>query len=375
VALSLRQKIGQNFFIGLSGKELTDEERSFIIANNIGGVVLFARNCETPEQIHQLICQVQEAGQKSEEKVPLWVGIDMEGGRVHRLKSPFTIWPAMRQLGKLDSPSMAFRFAEALGRELKAVGINLNFSPSVDVLTNPMNQVIGDRALSSDPEQVSKLGSGIVRGFIKADILPVAKHFPGHGQTSVDSHVDLPVESTTLSELKERELIPFKKVFRARLDIVMTAHVLFQAIDPDWPASLSEVFLHQILRKDIGYRGLVITDDLDMGALRNRWSQEEIAVQAVHAGAHFLLYCNDPSSPEKAITAIEKALESNIISKNIIENNHKLAIELKSKKLKSYSVSSYNELKHFIGCGEHQELALAIKEGRILEATSQADSA
>ncbi len=318
-------KIGQLLIIGVRGKILTQDEAEFIVKNNIGGVVLFARNIESPEQVHQLCTQIQATRHKTRDKLPLFIGIDQEGGRVARLKAGFTPWPAMGLLGKLDSTSVAFKLAMCMGAEMRAVGINLDFAPCVDVFTNPKNTVIGDRALSSDPEQVAKLASALVRGFIKSGIIPCAKHFPGHGNTLVDSHEDLPVENIDLDRLKSVELVPFKKVFRARLDMVMTAHIQFPKIDPQYPVTLSEIFIKKMLREELRYRQLVVTDDLDLGALAKNYSVAEIAVRALEAGNDILLYCNKFDHPQIAIDAIEKALKD---PARLPSENERLSVRL-----------------------------------------------
>ena len=253
----------------------------------------------------------------------------MEGGRVARLKAPFTQWPAIQRLGQIDSTSVAFRFAMGMASELKAVGINLDFAPCVDVLTNPKNVLIGDRALSSDPEMVAKLGSALVRGFVKGGIIPCAKHFPGHGHTVIDSHLDLPVEDLDLKRLQDVELIPFKKVFRARLDMVMTAHIKFPKIDAEWPVTLSKTFIQDILRKEMRYRKVVVSDDLDMLALANHYAVEKIPVLALQAGCDILLYCNNFDHPQMAISAIEKALKDHHLTAKQIDESYNRVVSLK----------------------------------------------
>src|SRR5580698_798372 len=198
----MRDKIGQLMIIGLRDTTLSQDEAEFIVRNNIGGVILFARNIESPEQVHRLCQSIQQLRMKTRDKLPLFISIDMEGGRVARLKKPFTVWPAISQLGTIDSTSLSFKMAMAMGEELSAVGINLDFAPCVDVLTNPSNKVIGDRSISADPEQVAKHASALVRGYIKSGVVACAKHFPGHGNTLVDSHDDLPVENLDLERLK-----------------------------------------------------------------------------------------------------------------------------------------------------------------------------
>jgi beta-N-acetylhexosaminidase len=358
-------KVGQLLFIGIKGKTLTQDDAEFIITNNIGGVILFARNIESPEQVHALCTQIQAVRHKTRDKLPLFIGIDQEGGRVARLKAPFTLWPPLAEIGKLDSTSVAFKFAMNMGTELKAVGVNTDFAPCVDVYTNPKNTVIGDRALSSDPEQVAKLASALVRGYIKSGIIPCAKHFPGHGNTLIDSHDDLPVENATLERLKEVELVPFKKVFRARLDMVMTAHIKFPQIDPEFPATLSEKFIKNILREDLRYRGLVVTDDLGMGALAKHFSVEEIAVRALQAGCDILMFCNKFDDQKVALEAIQKALKDHKISAKQIDESYARVVALKKDMLTNPDPPEFAKASSLIGHSEHQRLSQAIKAGSV----------
>jgi beta-N-acetylhexosaminidase len=358
-------KIGQLLIIGIRGKTLTQDEAEFIVKNNIGGVVLFARNIESPEQVHQLCTQLQAVRHKTRDKLPLFIGVDQEGGRVARLKSGFTQWPAMAHVGKLESTSVAFKLAMCMGAEMRAVGINLDFAPCVDVFSNPKNTVIGDRALSTDPEQVAKLASALVRGFIKGGIIPCAKHFPGHGNTLVDSHEDLPVENSDLEHLKNVELVPFKKVFRARLDMVMTAHIKFPKIDPDYPVTLSEIFIKKMLREELRYRQLVVTDDLDMGALAKHYSVEEIAVRALEAGNDILLYCNKFEHPQMALDAIDKALKDHRLSAKQIDESYNRVVTLKKDVLKDPDPIEFTKAKDQIAHADHERLSKAIVAGSV----------
>jgi beta-N-acetylhexosaminidase len=358
-------KIGQLFIIGLRGKVLTQDEAEFIVKNNIGGVVLFARNIESPEQVHQLCTQIQATRHKTRDKLPLFIGIDQEGGRVARLKSGFTLWPPMAAVGKLDSTSVAFKLAMCMGLEMRAVGVNLDFAPCVDVFTNPKNTVIGDRALSTDPEQVAKLASALVRGFIKSGIIPCAKHFPGHGNTLADSHEELPVEDCDLERLKNVELVPFKKVFRARLDMVMTAHIKFPQIDPKYPVTLSEIFIKKMLREDMRYRQLVVTDDLDMGALAKHFSVEEIAVRALEAGNDILLYCNKFDHPQMALDAIEKALKDHRLAAKQIDESYARVVALKKDVLKEPDPPGFAKASSVIAQADHERLSKAIAAGSV----------
>lgn len=370
--MTLREKLGQLLTVGIAGTELTSDEEVFLTTNNIGGVVLMGRNCKDPEQVHRLCSQIQALRQKTNSKAPFFISIDMEGGRVARLKEPFTRWPALKKLGDLDSASLAFNMALAMGQELRAVGINLDFAPCIDVLTNPKNTVIGDRAISSNPEIVSKIASALVRGYMKAEVITCAKHFPGHGNTLLDSHEELPIEESSLARLHEVELFPFKKAIRSRVDMVMMSHVLFKNIDPDYPASLSQVLTQKLLRDELRFRGLIVTDDLDMKALTKYQTIEEIPVRAIEAGSDQLLYCNDPSVPPRAMEALERAVQSGRISLARIEDSFQRVTKCKRESLISIDPKPWSEVKKWIGCSEHLALAQAIDEGRIPEGlTSQ----
>ena len=362
----MKNLIGQHFIIGLKGTTLNKEEADFIVKNNIGGVILFKRNIESPQQLHALTNALNALRSQTPDKAPLFISIDMEGGRVHRLPPPFTQWPALAQLGKIDSTAVAFKFAYSMGMELRSVGINLNFAPSVDVLTNPANQVIGDRSISHNPEEVAKIASAVVRGYIKAGVLPVAKHFPGHGNTLLDSHEELPIEQKTLAELEACELIPFKKVIRARLDMVMSSHIKFPKIDPDWPVTLSKIFITDILKQALRYKNLVITDDLGMKALTKHYDLNSIVLGALGAGCHILLFCNEFDTPAKAFEILEKAAADKSLSQSILRENHKMIMALKKDSLGGAAID-FESMTRTIGHPEHIKLAKAMSQGAVPE--------
>lgn len=363
----MRKLLGQHMVIGVSGHSLTAGEKKFIVDNNISGVVLFSRNIESPKQIRDLCAEIQSLRSQTIERTPFYIGIDMEGGRVARLASPFTEWPPLQKLGDLDSPTVSFHFAMAMGRELKAVGINLDFAPCIDVFSNPKNTVIGDRAVSSDPEIVAKHASALIRGYLKSEVIPCGKHFPGHGGTIVDSHLDLPVETAGLDQLNACELIPFKKAFRSRMDFLMTAHIRFEKIDSEWPVTLSEVFLKQMLRNEMRYKGLVITDDLDMHALANHYDKHVIPVRAMQAGADLLLYCNEADSPARALDDLEKAVKDGFLKKSDLETTYKRILAMKKESLVNVDPPPFSEGQQWIGHVDHQSLSKAIAEGVVPE--------
>lgn len=361
----LRQQIGQTFIIGFQGPNPSNEVKKFITTNNIGGVILFDRNIESPTQLGELTNSLQELVPKRKDKDQLFVSIDMEGGRVARLKAPFTQWPPMKILGEIGSASLGFKFAETMGKELLAVGINLNYSPCVDILTNDKNTVIGDRSFGNDPEEVAKMSSSLVRGFLKANILPCIKHFPGHGDTLVDSHEDLPIVEHDLSRLEKMEFIPFKKSFRARACLLMTAHLKLSKVDPEWPATLSHKILQDILRKSMGYRNAIMTDDMEMKAMTKHYEVEAAAVQAVKAGCNILLYCHTLEVQQRALEAVLKAVVDGQIPKDVIEKNYAMVMRLKKETLKPYAPVEIGKIGENNGHPDHLALSKQIARKEI----------
>jgi beta-N-acetylhexosaminidase len=295
----------------------------------------------------------------------MFISIDMEGGRIARLKPPFTQWPPMKLLGEMGSASLGFKFAETMGAELTAVGINLNYSPCVDVFTNPKNTVIGDRAFSTDPEVVAKLASSVVRGFLKAGVIPCVKHFPGHGDTLVDSHEDLPVVDHDLARLEKVEFVPFKKTFRARVELLMTAHLMATKLDPEWPATLSPHILQEILRKKLGYRNAIMTDDMEMKAITKNYGVEQAAVQSVKAGCTILLYCHTLAVQEQALEALVKAVQDKQIPEAVIDANYQMVQRIKKETFAGLKQVSKDEMLKVVGHPEHVTLSKQIARKEI----------
>lgn len=365
--MTLQEIVGQHLIVGVSGHALTADEKKFISGQNIGGVILFGRNVSEPKQVLELCKEIQALRKSQISQIPLTISIDQEGGRVARLKKPFTIWPPLKQLGVADSPNLSYQFAHCMGLELRSVGINLDYAPVLDVFTNPENKVIGDRAVSSDPNMVAKQASALVRGYLKAGIIPCGKHFPGHGNTLVDSHEDLPKEDSDLPRLEKVELIPFKKAFKSGLDLVMTSHISFPKVDPVWPVTLSEIFLKKLLRDEMRYKGIVITDDLGMGAVAKNYDIKQIPVRALQAGVDILLYCNVPEAPPIAIDAIHEAVGNGALKKEDLESSFQRIKAWKATHLKeNLLLPQANELS-IVGCKEHLDLAQAMTEGRTPE--------
>lgn len=347
--------------IGLDGYVLTDKEKIFLTENNIGGVTLFGRNVQSPKQVAELTREIRALSSQTASKMPFLIGVDQEGGRVARLREPFTVWPPMAALGKLDSPTASYNFAFALGEELAGVGINLDYAPCLDVFTNPQNTVIGDRAISGDPQVVGKHALALLRGFVQAGIIPCGKHFPGHGNTFIDSHEDLPVENADLQRLENVEFVPFKKAFEAGLDLVMTAHILCPKIDPDWPATLSEIFLQKILRQSLGFAGVVITDDMDMKAMAKYYDRAQLPVRALLAGADMILYCNEPDIPPMALDSLERALNDGVLKEANLRQSYARIAKLKADHLAKLSEPPIPPA-DWKSSAEHRELSQSVRQ-------------
>jgi beta-N-acetylhexosaminidase len=236
--------------------------------------------------------------------MPPFITVDQEGGRVARLPEPALTLPSMRSLGRLGDTQLIERAAEAVGRGLLALGFNCNFAPVLDVDSNPLNPIIGDRSFSDKPTVVADCGLAFVRGLHRGGVLACGKHFPGHGDTTRDSHLELPRVERTIDELMQTELAPFREAVASSIDALMTAHVVFSALDPSSPATLSRAVISDLLRGSWGYQGLVISDDLEMGAIRQSHSLEASAVAAVRAGCDLLLVCHSTQVASRVLDAL-----------------------------------------------------------------------
>lgn len=300
----MRRTAGQLVIAGFDGHTLPVDTRALAREFDLGGVIYFARNVDTPEQVAELS---REAAGLARE-TPLWISVDQEGGRVARLKRPFTEWPPMATLGRSGSEALAGRFARALARELRAVGINLDYAPVLDVHTNPDNPVIGDRAFAENARDVARFGRAIIDALQGEGVAACGKHFPGHGDTSTDSHHELPVLDHGPDRFQDVELVPFRAAVDAGVACIMTAHVLVPAYDAERPATLSRRLVHDVLKQDLGYEGLVISDDLAMKAVSARWDAGAAMVAALAAGCDAVLLC-DPK-PEEQVAAIEAVIHA-----------------------------------------------------------------
>jgi beta-N-acetylhexosaminidase len=303
----IRHHVGQLAIAGFDGHTIPADLRSLAREFDLGGIILFARNVDAPDQV----AEISREAQTLAHDLPLWVSVDQEGGRVARLKAPFTEWPPMMTLGRSGDEQLAQRFARALATELKAVGISLDYAPVLDIHTNPKNPVIGDRALAERAEDVARLGRVIITTLQDAGIAACGKHFPGHGDTSTDSHHELPLVEHPPDRLDAVELVPFRTAIAAGVASIMTAHLLIPAYDDERPATLSPAIVDGLLKKKLGYHGLVLSDDLEMRAISGRLGVPEATVAAIAAGCDAVLMCGTGQDAQAAsLEAVIRAVEA-----------------------------------------------------------------
>ena len=355
VPSAFRRDIGQLLIGSLPGTTLTPELRSLAKEFSLGGVILFARNIEAPEQVAELSTDVQQLASE----VPLWVSVDQEGGRVARLKKPFTEWPPMAVLGRSGDTALAGRFAAALAAELRAVGITLDYAPVLDIHTNPKNPIIGDRALAEDADGVARLGATIVRGLQDHGVAACGKHFPGHGDTSVDSHLELPVVEHPPDRIRRVECVPFREAIRAEVAFIMTAHVLVPSLDAEKPATLSPRIVQRLLREELGFPGVILSDDLEMKAIAKSYAVPEAAVEAIAAGCDGALICSgDVDAQAATLEALVHAVEQDRIPFTRLEDALKRQRRAKERFLSSPVAAGRDvRLTQVLGCDAHQRVA------------------
>jgi beta-N-acetylhexosaminidase len=354
--LPLRRRLGQLLIGSLPGRTVPVELRALAGEFDLGGVILFGRNVEGPEQVLDLSSQCAQLGIAA----PAWVSVDQEGGRVARLKAPFTEWPSMASLGRAGDSALAGRFARALAAELRSVGVTLDYAPVLDVHTNPANPVIGDRALSTEASAVATLGGVIVRALQDEGIAACGKHFPGHGDTLADSHIELPVVDHPPDRLRAVEFLPFRAAVEAGVAFIMTAHVLVPSLDETRPATLSPAIL-RLLRNELHFQGVLLSDDLDMQAVRARWAPPESAVAAIAAGCDGVLVCSGDLDVQAAtLEALVRAVESGELSHARVEEALTRTGRAKARFLSEAPPDPRGrrqQWRHVVGCDAHRAIA------------------
>ena len=328
--MTLDEKIGQMIVAGFNGTDVNEELINLVNTNKVGGVILFKRNIETSEQLKKLNNNIDGLNKE----IPLFISVDEEGGRVNRLPSDMENFSSAREVGLKNDKDYAYNNGKSIGESLKVTGFNMNYAPVLDIFSNPKNTVIGDRAFGSDVETVSTMGIATMKGIEEEGIISVIKHFPGHGDTSVDSQYGLPIVYKTLEELENFELIPFKKAIKEGCKAIMVSHILLDKIDKQNPSSMSETVVTDILREQLGFDGVVITDDMEMGAITENFTVEDACVQSIIAGCDIVLIGSGNESIYNTIQAIKDSILNGKITEERINESVVRIIKLKNEYFK-----------------------------------------
>jgi len=316
----LASAVARMFAVGFDGVSLPPALPR-LLDRGVSAVIFFARNVESADQVAALAAELKGRSRRG----PLLTCVDQEGGRVRRLRDGFTHVPSMRALGRTGDVALARDVGRVLARELRAVNIDLNFAPTLDVDTNAANPVIGDRSFGATGELVSRMGRALIEGMQENGVAACGKHFPGHGDTSQDSHLDLPRLPHPIERLERIELPPFRTAVDARVAMIMTAHVVFEPIDPDYPATMSRRVLHGILRETMGFDGVIISDDLEMKAISANFDIAEVVTRGANAGVDLFAICHDTDLQNRAIDALTRAVErGDVPRQRVAEANGRL---------------------------------------------------
>ncbi len=372
-AMTMEEKVGQLFLVFFEGSELSAPLREMIEGYHIGGVVLFSSvgNVENPAQVATMVNDIQEAAVSAGE-IPLLVAVDQEGGTVARLREGVTVFPGNMALGATGSRERARQMGAITATELRALGINVNLAPVLDVNNNPANPVIGLRSFGASPDLVADLGVEVITAHREAGVIATGKHFPGHGDTDVDSHFGLPVVGGDRARLEAVELVPFRRAIEAGVDAIMTAHVELPAIEPEagLPATLSSRVLEGLLREEMGFQSVVMTDSLGMGALSERYTTAETAAAAFSAGADILAfgadYGHSPEEQKEAYAVIFDVVRSGQGGRDRLDESVRRILTLKAKYgLLDWSPADVGAIPDRVGTAENRAVAAVIAEEAI----------
>ena len=347
--LTLEEKIGQMLIVADNSTTMSDELLNNLYEVKPGGFILFQDNFESYEQTIKLIDDINDTS-----TIPMFISVDQEGGRVQRIKSlsdsEVTIIPPMHQLGLTEDTELAYEVGRVIGEELRALHINMDFAPVLDIYSNSENTVIGDRSFGSTSELVSKMAISLSEGLTSTGVISVYKHFPGHGDTFEDSHNTLPIITKTKEELLELELIPFIDAIKQNAECIMVGHLAVPSITGNHtPATLSREIVTELLKEELGFQGVVITDGLNMGALTDGYSEEEIYIGAINAGVDILLM---PEFDNETIEIIKSAISNNQIKIEEIDDSVKKILELKY----DYLFIENTYTKEYLGSLEHKNI-------------------
>ncbi|WP_139998667.1 beta-N-acetylhexosaminidase [Paenibacillus paridis] len=327
--MTLDEKIGQMVLVGLEGTSMQEHSKEMIDSYHVGGFILYKDNITSAAQTLKFLNQLKQANQDNQ--AALWLSIDQEGGKVSRMPDDFKKLPPAADVGKAANANYTNLIGQALGEEVRALGFNMDFAPVLDINSNPKNPVIGNRSFGAKADTVITHGIVTMKAIQSKQVAAVVKHFPGHGDTSVDSHLDLPVVNKTLDELKGFELLPFEEAIRQGADAIMIAHLLIPKIDPDYPASLSKKMITGLLREELDYNGIVITDDMTMGGITEHFNVGEAAVDSVQAGSDIILIGHDYATQISVLKSLKQAARDDVLSKARLDESVYRILSLKNK--------------------------------------------
>jgi beta-N-acetylhexosaminidase len=359
------QEVLERVLLGFPGHELS-AELAGLLAGGLAGVAIYPRNFRDAAELSRLIYTIRQSAAR-----PLLIGIDQEGGTKFSLGEPFTPWPSPAELGRLGDSSVVESVARAMARELRAAGVNLNFAPMLDLAANPNSPVTSGRSFGRDPQLVAEMGCAFLRGMQTEGVLACAKHFPGHGDTAIDPHLDLPRFDGTRERLMTQELVPFAAAIKAGVPLIMTAHILLPRIDPACPASLSRELLESILRGQLAFDGLILADDLGMGAIARQYKIGESVVRTLQAGTDIAMLCHDWAAVAPALEAVAQAISDRMPDTGRETGPHtkvdprlaaqsRARIERLRQRLREIDKTDAPPL-DVIGCPEHLALAAEIR--------------
>ncbi|HYL47283.1 MAG TPA: glycoside hydrolase family 3 protein [Candidatus Limnocylindrales bacterium] len=350
--MQVPEEVLEKFILGFEGHTLPGELRRYLAAG-LAGVILYPRNFSGAEELFSLTQEIRSAAGR-----PVLIGIDQEGGTRFSLPEPFTQWVSPEDLGRIGDPELVERQARAMAKELRAAGVNLDFAPMLDLHIQPESPVTKGRSFGKNPQETGKFGAAFARGLAAEGILACAKHFPGHGDTVVDPHEDLPRFEGTLERLREMELVPFRSAISAGVPLIMTAHISLPQVDPDWLASLSRKILDGILREELKFGGAILADDLGMGAIAKRWPIGEAGARVFSAGSDLALICHDWKLVRPALEGAAQAVaRGELAGADWAASGERIGRLRKIVKAEVQVAGS----RDVIGCAEHRELVREIR--------------
>jgi beta-N-acetylhexosaminidase len=329
--MTLDEKIGQMLMVGINGTTAGSDAEELIQNLHAGGIILYGSNIETPNQTVDLTNQLKAMNLSVGNPLPLLMSVDEEGGMVDRLPSPLLKLPSALAVGKKDDVGFTTTVGEIVGEAVRSLGFNMDYAPVLDILKDPAASAIGDRSLGTDPHLVSRLGVAVMKGIRSQHVIPVVKHFPGYGSVSVDAHQDLPTFKYGRNQLEKVDWVPFAHAIKNDADAIMVTHELVTGLEMTYPASMSTTMMTGMLREHLGFQGVIITDDLTMGAIANRYDIETAAVKSVEAGADIVMVSFQIEKQRGAFQAIKQAVVNGTISEQRIDDSVSRIMKLKQK--------------------------------------------